>query len=369
MGEIFQMTGISHPILLLGVGTAGAKIAHGVSRAFGDGMRCVLVDTDASSSVEGADFILLGGDRLAGRGAGGDIVAARLAAEDSLQTLNSKVEGIRLAVIVTSLGGGTGGGATIEISKYLADLGIATVVFATTPFFFEGEDRMRNARSAMSLIEQEANSVFFLPLDKLVGEEDVMQEAMKRAVDTLSGGISLLWRLIMKPGYIKLDADRLRHLMTGSGRGRFSFVTVQGPDRASQAVEKLANSELLSLADAPVNGILCGVLAGEDLRLSELGRIADGIRTSFGEHVSFELGTVNDEATFCGRLCVVIMLFEKLPKAEKSLASGTKGKRRRASGMSPAVDRGRFSNSAPTIWHGEDLDLPTFMRRSINLDF
>ena len=63
------MTGISHPILLLGVGTAGAKIAHGVSRAFGDGMRCVLVDTDASSSVEGADFILLGGDRLAGRGA------------------------------------------------------------------------------------------------------------------------------------------------------------------------------------------------------------------------------------------------------------------------------------------------------------
>jgi hypothetical protein len=37
--------------------------------------------------------------------------------------------------------------------------------------------------------------------------------------------------------------------------------------------------------------------------------------------------------------------------------------------MSLAVDRGRFTNSAPTIWHGEDLDIPTFMRRNINLDF
>lgn len=359
----------TQPILLLGVGTAGSRIAHGVSRAFGEGMRCILVDTDATSSVEGEDFILLGGDRLAGRGTGGDIVAARLAAEDSLQTLNAKVEGVRLAVIVTSLGGGTGGGATIEISKHLSDLGIATVVFATTPFFFEGDDRMRNARSAMSLIEQEANSVFFIPLDKLVCGEDLMEEAMKRAVDTLSGGISLLWRLIIKPGYIKLDADNLRRLMADSGRGRFAFVTVQGPDRATQAVDKLVSSELLSFASSPVNAILCGVLAGEDLRLSELGRIADGVRASFGEHVSFELGTVNDEATFCGRICVVVMLFEKLPKAEKNALSGPSGKKRRAGGISLAVDRGRFTNSAPTIWHGEDLDIPTFMRRNINLDF
>ena len=28
----------------------------------------------------------------------------------------------------------------------------------------------------------------------------------------------------------------------------------------------------------------------------------------------------------------------------------------------------RFHKTEPTIWHGEDLDLPTYLRRNINLD-
>lgn len=366
------MTSTSQPILLLGIGTAGTRMARGVSRAFGEGIRCILADTDASSALEGEDFTLLGGDRLSGRGSGGDLVAARLAAEESVAALDPKIEGVRLAVIVTALGGGTGGGATIEILKHLADLGITTLVFATTPFSFEGEDRQRNTRSAMSLIEQESNSVFFIPLDKLVCGEDVMEEAMKRAVDTLAGGVTLLWRLVQKPGYIRLDADRIRRLMVDSGRGRFAFVTVQGPDRAAEAVDSLMRSELLAVASSPVNSILCGVLAGEDLRLSELGRIADGVRDAFGDHVSFELATVNDEKTFCGRICVVVMLFETLVKSGKGPSSGPHRRGRASrdkSTTSPAVDRGRFWNTTPTIWHGENLDVPTFMRRSINLEF
>ena len=30
--------------------------------------------------------------------------------------------------------------------------------------------------------------------------------------------------------------------------------------------------------------------------------------------------------------------------------------------------RGRFNNAEPTIWNGEDLDIPTFLRRNISLD-
>ena len=70
-------------MLLIGVGTAGCTIARGVSRAFGDGLRYILTDTDAASGNTGGPFVLIGGDRLSGRGAGGDIVAGRLAAENS----------------------------------------------------------------------------------------------------------------------------------------------------------------------------------------------------------------------------------------------------------------------------------------------
>ena len=362
----------SSPMLLIGVGTAGCSMARGIGRAFGEGLRYVLTDTDAASARDGEPFVLIGGDRLSGRGAGGDIVAGRLAAENSAKSLDEHVESVRLAVIVTALGGGTGGGATLEIAKHLSSLGIPSIVFATTPFSFEGEDRHRNARGIMSMIEDAANATFFIQLDKLIQGADVMDEAMRRAVDTVASGVTLFWRLVEKPGYIRLDTERLRHILADSGRGRFAAVTVQGPNRAADAVDQLIRSEMLAAASGPVNTILCGVLAGEDLRVSEISVIADGLRGAFGERHAFELATVNDESTFCGRLSVVAMLFESGRRSDEESPGGVMSGRRKKSkdplGVGP-TGRGRFKNAEPTIWNGEDLDIPTFIRRNINLDF
>jgi hypothetical protein len=170
------------PMLLIGIGTAGSAIARGINRAFSGELRYVLADTDANSGSDGGPFVLLGGERLSGLGAGGDIVAGRLAAESSIKLLDEHLEGVRLAVIVTSLGGGTGGGATLEAAKHLAFRGIPSIVFASTPFSFEGEERQRNSRGIMSMIEDAASASFFLPLDKLVAGIDNMDEAMDLAI-------------------------------------------------------------------------------------------------------------------------------------------------------------------------------------------
>lgn len=361
-------------MLLLGIGGAGSAMARGVNRAFGEGLRYQLLDTDASTGQPGEPFTLLGGERLSGRGAHGDIVTARLAAEDSIEALDESLEGVRLAIIVTSLGGGTGGGATLETIQHLKKRGIPSVVFATTPFTFEGENRQQNARGVMGMIEEEASAAFFIPLDKLVADVDNMEEAMKRAVGTLASGVTLFWRLVGKPGYIKLDTERVRHLVSRAGRGRFTTVTMQGPNRAADAVDALIRAPLLAEGSGAVNAILCGVLAGEDLRLSEVGKIADGVRSAFGERCTFELATVNDEATFSGRLSVVIMLFEANGKDDStpttgSVLSGKKKTKARNPLAQGPQGRGRFNNAEPTIWNSEDLDIPTFIRRNINLEF
>lgn len=359
-------------MLLIGIGTAGSAIARGVSRAFGEGLRFFFADTDASVGQGEDAFVLLGGDRLSGRGTGGDFVAGRLAADDSIKLIDERLDGVRLTVIVTALGGGTGGGATLEIVKHLADRGIATIVFATTPFVFEGEDRQRNARGVMSMIEESAGATFFLPLDKLVDTTDNMNDAMRRAIDTVASGVTLFWRLVEKPGYIHLDSERLRHILSGVGRGRFATVSVQGPGRAAAALDQLARSRLLSAASGPVRSCLCGILAGDDLLLSEVGQIAEGIRKNFGG-TSFDLGTVNDEGTFSGRLSVVVMLFEAGEKAElhdepKPVIAMRRHRPKGGPLSTGPTGRGRFNKSEPTIWNGEDLDIPTFIRKNLNLD-
>lgn len=365
----------SSSMLLVGIGGGGSAIARGVRRAFGEGLRFITIDTDASAADrDGEPFFLIGGDRLSGRGSGGDIVKARLAAEDSIDAIDPAIDGVRLAIVVTSLGGGTGGGATLETVKHLDSHGIPSVVFATTPFTFEGEDRQRTARGVMAMIEEAANATFFVPLDKLVADTDTMEDAMRRAIGSMASAVTLFWRLVEKPGYLRLDAERIRHLVAKAGRGRFAAVTAQGPNRAAEITDALTRAPLLATGSGPVRAILCGVLAGDDLRLKEIGDISEGVRAAFGSHAaSFELATVNDEETFSGRISVVLMLFEANAKDDSAEKPGgvMSPKRRKKTGGPLGVGpqgRGRFNNAEPTIWNGEDLDIPTFLRRNISLD-
>lgn len=358
----------SSSMLLIGIGGAGAAIARGVNRAFGGNMRHLLADTDAATGQDGEPFVLIGGDRLSGRGSGGDLVSARMAAEDSLGGLDEHLDGVRLAVIVTCLGGGTGGGATYEALRHLATRGLPAIVFATTPFTFESDQRQRNARGIMSMIEDNASSVFFLPLDKLVNGTDNMKEALRRAVDNVATGVTLFWRIVEKPGYIRMDSERIRHLAASAGCGRFAAVSVQGDNRAAAAVQILAQSEILRNGSAPVSKILCGILAGDDLRLSEVGLIADGVRDIFGKGViAPEIATVNDESVFAGRLSVVIMLFESA-RSEAVRQTQSAGRRHKNALAVGPTGKGRFNNAERTEWRGEDLDIPTYLRQNINLE-
>ncbi len=361
------------PVILIGIGTCGCETARGVRRASGEELRILLADTDASSGTADDPFILLGGDRLSGHGSGGDMAQARLAAEDSLNFFNDHIEGVRLAVVATSLGGGTGSGATIAVCRHLRHLGIPTIVFATMPFPFEGDERQRHALGVTKSISEEANASIFLPLDRLVRGEDNMALALRRATDTMASGMALFWRLVAKPGYIKLDEEKIRQIVASAGLGRFAVATAQGPGRAREAAEALVKSPLLASSATPVRSIVCGILAGDDLRLSEIGEVADSLRAAFGERCAFNLGTVNDEATFSGRISVVAMLFEgEAGESASDPKTGSRKPSRRAQALNPLSispqGRGRFNNVEPTVWRNEDLDIPTYLRRNIALE-
>ncbi len=368
------MNAIPSSLILIGVGGAGAKMVRGILSAYGHGIRALVLDTDAQSGAGEVPFRLLGGNRLAGRGTGGQPAAARAAFQDDPALLDTSLEGARTAVVVTALGGGTGGGATGELLKHLHTLGIVTILFATTPFAFEGDDRIRAAKTAAGPIEQYADVSVFLPLDALVANTgtDNMTEALKRGVDTLASGVTLLWRILERPGYIELGPERLRNILIGCGRGQFATATASGDNRTETVLAALAEHPLLNRDETrpPVRTVLVGVLAGDDLRLSEVGAISCGLSAAFGPSAAIELGTVNDEATFSGRLSVVTILFEE--NATNTAATGTLTR-----AQNPEALRGgehnlaansRFRNAEKTTWHDEDLDVPTFIRRNLTLD-
>lgn len=366
----------SSSLMLLGVGGTGSATVRGVRRAYGATLRAIAIDTDASSGISAEiPFVLLGGDRLAGRGTGGLPAEARAAFLDNPDVLDAHLAGVRTAIVVAALGGGTGGGATGEIVKHLSARGIISIVFATHPFAFEGEEKAASALTAAGTVEHASDVIVPIQLDALVADapSDNMKEALQRATDTLSTALTLFWRILEKPGYISLDAEHLRNAISGSGRARFATASAFGPNRVEDVLRDLSSSRLLAdgSAHAPIKSIFMGILAGDDLRLSEVARLADGFRSAFGRNASFQLGTVNDESTFSGRLTVAVLVSEESAisksagESRSSMRAAAKS-RRNAEAALAAADR--FSDSEKTMWHDEDLDIPTYLRCNLTLD-
>ena len=384
-------------LLLLGVGGGGCRLAAAVTAAYGEGLRSLGVDTDALSNRQasggGMNCLLFGGARLAGHGTGGDAIKGRLGAQDDVQNLTPHLQGVSTVVLTACLGAGTGGGATPEIVKALHDMGIATLCFLTLPFSFEGEARRKAAERVLPMIEENADSLVIVDLDDLFADANasLLDEAIGKADRIVAAGITLLWRLVTKPGFIRMDPERLHSMILRGGNARFGYASAEGENRTSQVTSALRNGCLMRKGDslAKANAVLLGILAGADLRLAEVGEIMSKLRFICKAECDIEMGTVLDPQ-FNGRIEVVAMTFESwtaaasvaeeqkeaAPAAEPPVAEdfpihpgNKKARVNKGSKLSfGATGRGKFQNVEPTIFKGQDLDIPTFMRRGIQLD-
>jgi cell division protein FtsZ len=383
-------------LLLLGVGGGGCRLAASVLASYGSGLRALGVDTDALSNREaaagGLNCLLIGGALLAGHGTGGDAIKGRMVAQEDLRNLTPHLQGVRTVVVLACLGAGTGGGATPEIIKALHDMGLATVCFVTLPFAFEGESRRRAAERVLPMIEENADSMVIIPLDELFQDAGagLLSDAIQVAEGVAAAGITLLWRLLTKPGFIRLDAERLHTLVLKGGNARFGFSSSEGLDRAEHAVATLRGGRLLRSGDAlaKANALLVGILAGSDLRLAEIGDVMGKLRGVCKSDCAIEMGTVLDPR-FDGRIELVALAFESWTAAAQPaesrrdappvqeppvaeafpIQSGSKKSRAKGSKLSlNAPGRGKFQNVEPTLHDGQDLDVPTFLRRGITLE-
>lgn len=357
------------PLLLVGVGRAGCAAAARIWRSSGGRIRTLLADTDARTGIEnpGVPFLLMGANRLGGAGAGGSVANARAAAHESMYDFAERAGTPRLAVVTAGLGGGTGGGASMEILERLRRSGAVTLAFATMPFAFEGPAAAKAAMNARPLIERNADASVFPPMDGLVGCADsaCMDEAFARGADAAAAGITLFWRLLETPGYISLDLERVRNLAADAGPAVFISATASGPDRAEKILAALSDSPAYGADGRPpkASKLVLGVMGGRDLRLAEVGGIAKGAAGIFGDPQEFAMGTVDDEDAFSGRISVAAFAFAA-PTRERRDSR----RRGRAAPDPLSPMHGHFGGAEGNLWNGEDIDVPTYIRRKLTLE-
>ena len=287
-------------IRVVGVGGAGN---NAVNRMIAEGVRgvdFVAVNTDNQAlSLSNAPVRVRIGDKLTrGLGAGGYSDQGEKAANESMDEVQSVLQGADMVFVTAGMGGGTGTGAAPVVARVARELGALTIGVVTRPFHFEGSRRAQAADYGIQELQQHVDTLIVIPNDRLLEVTDKrmsLQESFQLADDVLRQGIQGITELITVPGIINLDFADVKAIMTQGGAALMAVGRGTGEDRARIAAEQAISSRLLDVTIDGAQGVLFNITGGTTLSLYEVNQAAEVIRETTHPDANVIFGAVIDE--------------------------------------------------------------------------
>ena len=367
-------------IRVLGVGGAGSNALDQMLKEGGDRIDYVAINTDrqALARSHSPHKIQIGEQITHGLGAGGNPDIGRQAAMDSVADLEAPLDGCDLLFLVVGLGGGTGTGAVPVIAQMARERNILTVCIATTPFDFEGQKRKAQALEGLRLVDEHADTVIVAPNDKLFQVADLngsMKEAFDFTNDILAEGVQCIVRLISRTGMINLDFADVRTIVSRGGRAALGYAVGTGPGSAVEAARRALDSPLFDQdALSRARGLLISIMGGDDLGLREVQDAAATISRMGNRNAHVIFGALVDPA-FRGRRLVTVLattLDGERARADEAPGEATVEQPAAAVPQQTLIDLDfksyeHFEDTEPTILDGENLDIPTFLRKGVRV--
>jgi cell division protein FtsZ len=415
-------------VKILGVGTAGVTLLETMARADFPGAQFIAVNTDAATPTT-AGFVSLETQLLRGLGTGGDPARGHQMAEEHFPRLREACSSADVIFIVAGLGGGTGSGVGPVVARAARESGALVLAFVTLPFACEGNRRHDQAQRGLEQLRTLADGVVCLPNQKafqLLDQHATLLDTFRFTAQLLIEAVQGAWRLLKHRGLIEIHFEELCGLLRGPhGESCFATMEASGATRAGDVIAKLPGHPLLdggqALADAAT--VLVSIMGGPNLAMAEVNRVMAGV----SEHCKTArviMGAAVAEH-YHERLAVTLIatrpapgelarLNAARPAATQSATSGietellhpspverpssrslppapalTAEQRERIVSRPPGpaarvrktgsrmkqgtlpldiVNKGRFDKSEPTIHKGEDLDVPTYIRRGVALN-
>ena len=396
-------------VKIFGVGSAGIAMLA-ASDFIGPTYAAVDTDPAGLAGFAGEEKILLETKVLRGLGTGGDPERGRELAEIHFAQLKSSCAGAEIVFLFAGLGGGAGTGMTPVLARAAKEAGALVLAFVTLPFDCEGSRRHAQARGGMAQLKALADGVICLPCQKIVtllnpelSLLDTFKSSTQIILDSVRGVLRLLTHRSMMPLHFGDVCSVLRERHAESW---FASVEAAGPDRAQAVVDKLFAHPALDggsvLAEAEV--ALVSLMGGPELSLADVNRVMEPIKQR-NPRAQLMLGAVVDEQ-FRDRLSLTVIatrgdglaaepeptlpprktvtrssapttpaliadsvtltprpVVMKTPRARK-----TPDRMRQAQLPLDIVNKSRFDETEATILNGEDLDVPTFIRRCVPLN-
>src|SRR3954470_4875752 len=410
-------------IKLIGIGGGGSNAVDRLKMENLDRLQLAVINSDfkALSTSPVQDKILIGTTLTRGLSAGGDPELGRKAAEADADKIAEIVKGTDLIFIVAGLGGGTGSGAAPVIAELAAEAGAVVIAFVTLPFSFEGGRRRKQAEEALAELRRVCDAVIPLSNDMLLQEgteQTSVLDSFARADEWIGRGVKSIWGMLSRTGLINVDFTALRQVFQQrGGKTLFGLGVGAGENPAQAALEDLKQCPLLHTPEyaRKADRLLVNITGGADLSLTKVNELMSALTEEFGREAHVVMGAAIDEA-LQGRVEICLIgttdvgsrNFVRRPptpapmkKSERTAALTTtslapdsnqnvktavapvaprpavsaadihKAKPTQEEfgfgGNVAAENRGAFDKSDRNLFEGQDLDVPTYLRKGIKV--
>lgn len=270
-------------IRIVGVGGGGGNIVSEIAKLVAR-IDFVGANTDLqalktlSKNVKRFSF---GEELTQGLGCGMDAAKGEEAARMEKERIKSMMQGQDICILVASLGGGTGSGATLVFAEAARESKSLTLGIFCMPFSFEGEKRKQIAERALEKLKPVLNSYVLIPNEnifRMIDEKTSLKESLsvvnKLLAETLKGFIETL----SLPGLINIDFADVRTLL--EGRGRLAYLHSATGTGATKAQTSLKEILVNPLGDYGIGGadrIMFNITGDKGLKMQDVSEIAKAI--------------------------------------------------------------------------------------------
>jgi len=294
---------------------------------------------------------------------------------ETFEDIKSILEGSDIVFVSAGLGGGTGTIVAPIIAKAAKEIGALSISIVTNPFSFEGSKRAKIAKEGLEELKFESDSVIVIDSERLLSivEENLgREESFKMLDDILAQAISSISNVILSHGDndINLDFTDVKTVMSHRGLALIGIGYSSGNNAAYDAARMAIEFPLLdNISIDRARGVFVHFDIHPDYPIMEIGEAMNIIEESVDKSASVIFGTTTNEAMDIDevRITIVTTGFEDKNAIDELTSSEKK-----------ATLFGSNSNSINTLGNkkvvggyneeNEDIDVPTFIRKQMDLD-
>ncbi|RKX27980.1 MAG: cell division protein FtsZ [Candidatus Zixiibacteriota bacterium] len=287
-------------IKVVGVGGGGGNAINRMIEAGLKGVEFIAINTDAQvlDQNRSEKKVQIGDSLTGGLGAGANPDVGKAAIDENRQQVAEILGKPNLVFITAGMGGGTGTGAAPIVAEIARQAQALTVAIVTTPFLFEGAQRIKRADKGLDELRAQVDTLITIPnerLLKIVDKKTTLTQAFATADDILHQATKGISDLITIPGLINCDFADVRTVMLERGDALMGTGYGRGEEKAVDAAQQAISSPLLGdVSISGAKGVLINVTGGEDMTLFDVNTATSLVYEAAGNNANIIFGAVID---------------------------------------------------------------------------